>query len=87
MLISVSRIRPVVSKELTSYSVVPDNHGIRRPLDSSLKILTQRDVVIQELQQIVALFLLEADYVSGELWIDIKRLLAGCGMSSHERVN
>lgn len=51
VLISVRRIFQLVSsKKLTSYSVVPNNHGIGLPPDSGLKILTESDVVIKELQ-------------------------------------
>ena len=41
-------------------------------------------MIIQELQQVVTLFLLEADDVSCELRVDIESFLSGCRMSTNE---
>lgn len=49
--------------------------------------LTQSNMVIQELQEILAFFLLEAHYVSRELGVHIQSLLTCRWMSSHDRMN
>lgn len=66
---------------MRSDSVIPHDHSPRRPLNSALQILTKRDVVIQELEQVLALLLLEADDVARELRVDIDGLFACDGVS------
>ena len=44
---------------------IPDDHGPWRPFEADLEVLTQSDVVVKELQQKVALFLLVSDDVAG----------------------
>lgn len=41
--------------------VVPHHHGSFLPLDPNLHIGTKRDVVVEEVEQVVALFLLESN--------------------------
>jgi hypothetical protein len=72
---------------MCSDPVVPKNHGTGLPFNSGLNISRESNVVIKELQEIVALLLLEPDDVSGELWIDIQRLLTGCWVSSNQGVD
>ena len=40
---------------------IPHNDGARLPADASLEILREGNVVVQELQQVIRLFFLEAD--------------------------
>lgn len=57
------------------HSVVPNYNGARSPLHTSLKILTLGDMIIQELQQEVALLLLISQNSARELWVHEDRLL------------
>jgi hypothetical protein len=75
--------KPII-KQLT---VVPNHHGSRSPSDAGLDILAPRNMLIQELQQVVAFFLLEADNISSELRVDKKSLLASGGMGPHNWVD
>lgn len=47
-------------------SVVPDDDGARLPPDAGLEVSTVGKVVVEELEQGVRLFLLEADDLSGD---------------------
>ena len=44
-------------------------------------------MVVQEVEQVVTLFLLEADDAASELWVDIQCLLASGRVCSHKRVH
>lgn len=46
-------IEPIEDGRVHSDSVIPYNDGSRSPLDSGLEVLSERDVVIQELEQVV----------------------------------
>ena len=50
------------------HAVVPHHHGALPPLHTGLEIGTVRQVVVQELEKRVGLFLLQADDVPGN-WI------------------
>ena len=82
MLDLVSQAQRGVFGPLTSHAVIPNYNGIRPPSDSGLEVLRQGNMVIQELEEIIALFLLEADNVSSELRVDIQGLFASRWVSS-----
>jgi len=73
---------PIDQWRMASNPVIPHHNRTRRPSDTALDILREGHVVVQELEKVVALFLLEANDVSGELWIDVQRFLPSCRMSS-----
>lgn len=74
-------------ESLTGHAVIPDDNGVGPPSHSGLQILRQGDVVIQELEEVIALFLLEANNVPCELWVDIQGLLASCWVCPHDGMN
>lgn len=61
---------------MSSDTVVPDHNGVWRPLDSAMQILTIRQMIIQELEEIIALLLLVPNNVPCELRVDVQRLLS-----------
>lgn len=67
--------------------IVPNNHSTRLPPDPCLNIGREGDVVIKEFQKVVAFLLLEADNVSGELWVDVQSLLTGGWVSANQGVD
>ena len=77
-------IVPINQGRVSGDPIVPQNHSSWRPLDSTLEILGVCHMIIQKLQQVLALFLLEADDVSCELRIDIQSFLSGCRMSTNK---
>lgn len=72
---------------MSCYSIVPNNNGASLPFYPSLKVLTERYMVIKEFEKVVAFLLFEADDISGELRVDIQCLLAGRRMSPHDRMD
>lgn len=80
-------IVPVDQGRMSRNSVVPNNNGVRLPSHSAVQILAVRQMIIQEFQEIVAFFLLEADNVSSKLRIDIQRLLASRRMRADKGMN
>lgn len=72
---------------MRSNTIVPNDNSSRRPLHASLEILALGDVVIEELQQEVALLLLVPNDATGELWIDEECLLTGRRMCAHQWVD
>lgn len=62
-------VLPVQYRSVGSDPVVPDDHCLLFPLQSRLEVRAERDVVEQEFQQEIALFLLKALYtVSASVW-------------------
>lgn len=80
-------ILPIQKSGMASHAVIPNYHCPRRPLHSRLEILALGDVIVQEVEKVVALFFLKPDNAAGELRVDIKSLFACCGMSPDERVD
>ena len=64
-------IRPIEGGGVRSDAVVPYHNYLRCPLDPDLEVLTECDMVIQELQEIVAFFMLVPNNVAGELRVHI----------------
>jgi len=60
-------VLPIEDGGVRRNPVVPNNDSARLPLHAHLQVSTERDVVVQELEQIVALLLLEANDAAGEL--------------------
>ena len=52
-------------------SIVPNHHSSWPPSDTGLDILAPGDVLVQELQEVITLFLLETDDVPSELGVDV----------------
>lgn len=57
---------PVDQGAVLRDSVVPDDDGARLPLDAGLEVSAVGKVVVEELEQGVGLFLLEADDLTGD---------------------
>ena len=68
-------------------TVVPDHNSVGPPLDTAMQILAVRQMIVQELQQIIALLLFIADDVPCELRVDIQGLLAGGWVGADERMD
>lgn len=67
---------------MSSDTVVPNNDSSRGPLYSSLDILRVRNVIVEELEQVVRLFLLVSYNTSDELLTHEQSLLASGWMRS-----
>lgn len=72
---------------MRSHPVIPHYDGSGSPLDASLEVLALGDVVVEELEQEVALLLLEAEDATGELRVDEDGLLAGGRVRADEGVD
>jgi len=59
-------VRPVDQRRVLRYTVVPDDDGALLPLDARLEVGAIREVVVQELEDRVRLFLFEAYNVAGD---------------------
>jgi hypothetical protein len=57
-----------VQKQKSTY--IPYNNSLGTPSDANLDIVAQSNVVVKELEEVVALFLLETDNLACELRID-----------------
>lgn len=68
------------------HPVVPQRHRALLPLDAHLQVLGVRDVLEQQFQEGVRLFVLEADDPLREPGVDIERLLPGRRVHAHHRV-
>ena len=68
-------------------TVIPYYHCPRRPLDSALQILAKRNMVVQELKQIVTLLLLEPNDISRKLGVNVDCLLTSDGMRADDRMD
>lgn len=79
-------ILPIKNRSVRRDSVVPNDNSALLPLHSALQIRRQSDVVVQELEKVIALFLLEADDPTGELRVDVESLLASGRMCAHDGV-
>ena len=51
---------------MSSCTYIPNDNGLWCPFDSNLEVLTQRNVTVEEFEQILAFFLLIANYVAGD---------------------
>ena len=69
-------VLPINLCTVRCHTIVPHDHSPRRPLDPALQILAQCNMIVQELEQVLALFLLEADDVARELRVYIDGLFA-----------
>lgn len=67
-------VLPVQNSRVTSDPVVPHDDSLFLPLHPRLEVRTKSDMVEQELQQKVALLLLEANDPPSELWVHIQCL-------------
>lgn len=74
-------MRPI--ENLRRDTVIPNNNSLWSPSHTGLNILAHCDMVVQEFQEVITLFLLEADNVPCELWVDVQRLLSCCWVSAH----
>src|SRR5690242_8414191 len=71
---------------MRGHSVVPNDNSTWRPLDTSLEVLSLRNVIVQEIQQKIALLLLVANDATAELRIHEDRLLTGSRVGPYQRV-
>lgn len=74
--VSTLAILPVKGGRVARDTVVPNHDSPWRPFHTSLQVLAQRNVVVQELEEPVALLLLHAYDAAGELLVDEERLFA-----------
>lgn len=77
-------ILPVENRSVRRDSVIPCHNGAHIPLHAALQICGQGNVVVQEFEKVVALFLLEANDAASELWIDVQRLLASSWVRAND---
>lgn len=77
-------ILPINQRRVRGDAVVPDDDGVGLPLDTAVQVLAVGQMVVQELEQVVALLLLEADDVPRELRVDVQGLLAGGRVGADE---
>lgn len=64
----------------------PDDDGTRLPRSAYLEVCTLRDVIEEELQQVLGLLLLVADDAPCESGVDVEGLFAGHWMLSNDRM-
>jgi hypothetical protein len=57
---------PVDKGSVLNGSVVPDDDGLLLPLDAGVEVGAPGDVLVEEVEDGVGLFLLEADNVAGD---------------------
>lgn len=69
------------------HTVIPDHNRARRPLDAGLEVLALGNVVVQKVEQEVALLLLEAHDASAELRVDEECFFARCRVRAYQRVD
>lgn len=62
-------IIPIQQRRMRSHTVIPHHHRARRPLDTHLKVLTFGNVIVEEVEQVLALLLFEADNAPAELGV------------------
>ena len=72
---------------MASHTHVPSDHGARPVAKADLEVGTALDVRIEELQDSLRLFILEADDMASELAIDKEGLLTGDGVSPNNRMH
>lgn len=80
-----------LSKEAIAYvccdPVVPHGHRVWLPLQARLVVATSVDVVVQQVKDSIALFLLETDDAPRELAVDVERLVARYRMTAYDGVD
>lgn len=59
-------VLPVDQRRVLRDAVVPDDNGALLPLDAGLEVGAEGEVVVQEFEQRVGFFFLEADNVAGD---------------------
>lgn len=59
-------ILPVNERSVASDSVVPDDDSALGPLHTRLEVCSKSDVVVEEFQEEIGLFLFESDDVTGD---------------------
>jgi hypothetical protein len=72
---------------VSSDAVVPNNDSSRCPLDSGLDILRKRNVIIQELQQVIRFLLLEPYNTSHKLLVNEQCLFASGRVCPDQRMS
>lgn len=72
---------------MASHTHVPSDHGARPVAKADLEVGATLDVRIEELQDRLRLFILEANDVASELPVDEESLLTGDGVSPNDRVD
>jgi hypothetical protein len=77
-------ILPIDQRRMGGNSIIPNDDRVGLPLDAAVQILAVREMVIQELEQEVALFLLKPNDVPRELRVDVQSLLAGRWVGADE---
>ena len=80
-------IAEVCDGRVGSAAIVPEHDCTRAPSHPGLELGAFLDVVVEELENGVALLLLEADDLSAELPVDEESLLSGDGVSADQRVD
>ena len=78
-----STILPINQWRVSCHSIIPHHNSLGCPPDPTLDILREGHVIVQELQEVVALLLLEPNNIPSELGIDVQRLFARRRMRSY----
>ena len=74
---------PNLRKRQTAYPNDKSAWLVRR---TNLVVRAFRDMVEEELEQVLRLLVFEPDDAAREAWVDVQRLLAGDGVLAHDRV-
>lgn len=85
--VSALTVFPVDNGAVLGNTVVPNDNCALLPLDTSLEVGAQGNVVVEELKDGIGLFLLETNDLTGELGVDVESLLAGGRVSAHDGVS
>ena len=80
-------IIPIQERRVGSHTVIPHNDSSWRPLHPRLEILALGDVIVEEVEDEVALLLLVTNDPAHELRVDEKSFLACYGVCSDKRVD
>lgn len=84
---SARSILPIQQRRVRCHTIIPHHHRPGRPLDAGLEILTFGNVIVEEVEQVVALFFLEADDAPAELGVHVEGFLACRWMRAYQRMD
>lgn len=79
-------ILPVQDRRVGSHSIVPADHRALLPLHACLEISAEGYMVVEEFQQVIALFLLQSNDPSGELQYALVNDHTGKRLGAEEQI-
>ncbi len=86
VILSHIRTQHILHRKTEKKSTYPKHHRARLVARADLEVRALREVVEQEVEQVLGLLRAEADDVLREPLVDVQRLLPCDGMYAHERV-